>query len=160
MTVQNTVDFNIRRALPGLLADISPAIKDSFIAEGSNIGFGILVVRGTGDNTAILPNPVFSPIMGITIRVQDRENSEPGSNLSEYAEHDVMSVLRGGRIHVLTKITVAASDPVFYYHTADGPFLPGDLSNTDVPGFTSQYPNAFWETDTTVGQVAIVKIPL
>jgi len=158
MTVQTSVDLRYRQALPGVLADISPMEKASFKADFSNIGFGVAVVR-VDDNSARVPSVTGQEFLGITIRVLDRENSAVGSNLSLYRQHEIMGVVRRGRIFVKTPlVAVAPGQPVYFYHTANVGFLPGDFSNVADPGFSDLAANCTWDQTAAAGEISIIRL--
>lgn len=45
--VQNRYDVAMEDGLPGSPSDANPTVKDSFVAEGSDIGYGLVISRGS-----------------------------------------------------------------------------------------------------------------
>lgn len=46
-SVQTTYDRVMEDGLPGSMSDANPTVKDTFIAEGSDIGYGLVISRGS-----------------------------------------------------------------------------------------------------------------
>jgi len=46
-SVQTTYDRIMEDGLPGSMSDANPTVKDTFIAEGSDIGYGLVISRGS-----------------------------------------------------------------------------------------------------------------
>ena len=158
MTVQTTVDLRFRQALPGVLADISPMERGSFRALESDIGFGVAVTR-VDDDTAHIADGTGQEFLGVTIRVLDRENSFVGSNLSLYRQDDIMGVVRRGRIFVVSKVdAIEPGQPVYFYHTASGGFVPGDFSNVANAGFADLATGCTWDQSAQPGELSIIRL--
>jgi len=49
-SVQTTYDRVMEDGLPGSPADANPTVKESFIAEGADIGYGLVISRGSTEN--------------------------------------------------------------------------------------------------------------
>ena len=159
MSVQTTIT-NIRRSLPGILQDVQQMEKASFILEDATLEFGKPVTRGTNpDRQAKLPSTGGDLFLGITIRDGSLENLTVGSNLAVYKEGQTMSILRQGAINVVASVAVAPDEPVYFYHTANATYLPGDFVNADDAGFTTLIPNADWQLTTTApGELSFIRL--
>lgn len=46
-SVQTTYDRIMEDGLPGSMSDANPTVKDTFIAEGADIGYGLVISRGS-----------------------------------------------------------------------------------------------------------------
>lgn len=160
MSVQTVTTQNIRRSLAGILEGFQEMEKGSFLAEDALIGYGKPVVRGTDpERQAKLPSADTDVLLGITIRDLAIENTSVGSNLSEYSEGDVMSVLREGSINVVAEEAVVPGDPVYFYHTANAGKVPGDFVKAPDATFTTLIPGATWElTQATVGGLSVIRL--
>ena len=75
-----------------------PRWVDSFHAEGSSIGFGVAVSRGTLDTQAVLGGANTSDIIGVTLRTHAVENDIAG--IPTYDKNRLMSVLKKGRMYL------------------------------------------------------------
>jgi hypothetical protein len=94
MSAQTTYVRNMPVAYAGLIADLEPAEIISKVAEGSAIGFGKTVSRGTSDDQATLGG---TALIGITVRSLDREGAA-STGAIDYDDESTMAVVRKGYI--------------------------------------------------------------
>lgn len=91
--MQTSYNQNMPAALPGLVAyGFGPNEIISKVAEGE-IGFGLVVVRGTNDEQVKLNGTVQ---FGVTVRDLQRENNDSGDTV--YQDEDVCAVMKSGWI--------------------------------------------------------------
>ncbi len=149
-TAEQVVAQEGQRADLGLIDIISKT------AEDSDFEYGKAVVRGTGDNQALLPAAGSVDFLGIT------EFTTAGvANASDehlYEENSEMNILRKGRIWVVTEDACVPGDDVYFRHVATGAEKFGAL-RTDADGTdATQIAGATFETTAVAGGLAIVQL--
>lgn len=158
--VQSSSDYLAEHApgFEGQKVDLQVANIISKTAEGSDIAFGRAVVRGTGDDQAILPSATGQAFVGITEMTS--AGSEDGSNLHQYEQYREMNVLDFGEIHVYTEQSVVPGDPVYFRHTADTAPLDviGRFRKDASGGDADLIQGAVFETTTAAGGIAQIKL--
>ena len=153
--VQNSYQINTNAAYAGLLTDISFVTRvDTFRnVDTVTIDFGLAVIRGAQDNTALLPSAPGQTFLGITVRSLARENIPPiGSGVTGYVVGDEIGVLRtNGRIWVRVLDAVSADGAVYFSNVA--PTF-GQFQATAVDG--DLVPNATYDSSAGAGELAVI----
>lgn len=115
---QLSYGYDMEIGQPGLLFDIGNNSVLTYRAE-ENIGFGFGLVKGTGDQDALLPVDGLGEFVGVAIRTQAVEQDASGDAF--YAEKSAVSVLTRGRIYVRVEQDVVLGDPVFLRFAVGAP---------------------------------------
>ena len=137
-----------QRADLGLFDIISKA------AEGSDINFGLAVVRGTGDDQAKLPSTTGQAFMGIT--EYTTAWAANASDVHLYQENREMNIVDFGRVYAICEDGCVPGDAVFYRHTTGTGTTIGAF-RTDADTATADEVNgATWETTASAGGIAII----
>jgi hypothetical protein len=140
MSAQTTYTKTHAAAYEGLIADLEPKEVVSKVAEGSDIGFGLVVSRGTSDNEATLGG---SAPVGVSVRSLDREGAVTTGAI-DYDQYSTMAVMRSGYCWV-TVADTGSPGAVLNYNTTTGAIgvgvpgageavLPGTLESTVASG--------------------------
>lgn len=141
-------DYNLmpNRALPGLIANIAPAIIDSFACEGG-IQAGELVIRGTDpQNQVKAARTAGDGAKAIGVACYALKVAETPDY---YKETDAVAVMRKGKIHVsVTKDVVAGTPAMLIIDSGVAKF-------TDTGGEALTHINAIFETNTENGTAII-----
>ncbi len=143
MPVQDSYTENMRKGVPGQIADMTPSTLISrTVEEEGGIGFGVPVMQGTNDKGCLAYAGTVAPV-GITVR----DRSLDANNPDAFGELDSARVMTEGTVWVTASVAVAAGDVVML--TAAGLF-------TNTGG--TVYPNARWDTSAGAGEIAIVRL--
>ena len=123
------------------------------IAEDSDIGQGIAVVRGAGDNGATIATATGGEFVGITTSTTAGEAD--GSDNFLYLEDSAVNVLDTGKIYGFCEDGCSPGDAVFFIHTGanQGKFRT-DL-DTDK---ADEIVGATFESTATAGNIAVIKL--
>jgi hypothetical protein len=157
MAVQTTYTREHERGFEGSVVDLSNNNIITKIAEGSDIGEGRAVVRGTQDRDAILPSATGQEFIGVT--TSTTAGQADGSDNFNYEENSPMNVLDFGRIYVFCEDGCSAGDDVFFRHTASGGNTVLGRFRTDADTATAdQIVGAKFETTVSAGEIAIIKL--
>lgn len=143
--VQSSYKYYMDNAYPGTIAELTKSNRiDSFLNDsGVPIEFGLGVVRGSTDYDARLPSSNTDFFLGVTVRDLARENISYSS--TTYLSSDVMSVLRTGRIHVVSEVHVEYGDPVFCRFIASGDQQLGAFRNDDDGGTAFRISSCYFD---------------
>ena len=142
MSAQTSYSRTHNAAYEGMIADLEPKEVLSKAAEGSDIGFGLVVSRGTADTEATLGG---SAPIGVSLRSLDREGAV-NTGAIDYTETETMAVMRSGYCWVTVADTGSPGD-LLNYNTTTGAIgvgtpaageavLPGTLETTVSSGGT------------------------
>lgn len=141
-------------AYAGMVADLNEASIISRSNESATaIDFGVVVVRGAGDDTIKPIAADTDKILGFSVRHPIQASaSVPGATPSvSYKQYDSVPVLEIGRIWVTAGANVTAGNPV--YVTA----ATGALTDASGAG-KALVPGAYFDTTATSGNLARVRI--
>lgn len=162
MPVQTTYSRLTGIALAGLLVNLGPNYKESFInANGTPIDFGLAVVRGSADREAILPSETGQEFLGVTIREGFREITTVGGTVTNYAIGELMSVMaKIGEIWVYVETNVSAGGAAYFRTTANGPLTTLGAWRADADGGDADLaPNAMFNSSASAGGLARLLFP-
>lgn len=157
--VQTAYSANIEPAIEGMRADLS-AVFDviSANAEGSDIGFGRAVVRGTSFDQAVLPSAPGQELLGITQRTTAWSVNENDEHL--YQQYREMNIVNFGRIWVYTETAVNVDDKVFFRFSSETAPLDviGRFRSDSSGGNAQQIAGAAFKSVAEAGELAIVQL--
>jgi hypothetical protein len=166
MPVQTSYSRLIQPALPGLLVNLKPNSKESFVnANGTPIDFGLGVVRGSGDREAILPNAPGQEFLGVTIREGFREITTVGGTVTNYAIGEMMNVLTQiGEIWVFVETNVSAGDSVYCRFAINSPHIilgafRNDSDTVSSVAHADLVPSAKFNSSASAGGLAKLLFP-
>lgn len=142
MAVQTDYNDIQAPAVAGVQATMVPATIVSRNVEDAAIGFGVPVSQGANDKGAVA---FAGDFVGITLL--DRSAAGEGDT---FRVGDSARVMTEGDIWVTASVAVDAGDAV-YVVPAGGAFTNVETANTLIPG-------ARWETSTTAGQLAVIRL--
>jgi len=129
----------------GRIAEHHPAeYITTKIAEGV-IPFGRAVVKGTGDNDAVLPSAADDVLLGVagfSTEAGDIDNEQ-------YSDNDPVAVVETGIVVVYVEEAVSIGDPVRIRHAAATGKVPGSFAVTAEAAKTALVSNAQWKSETT-----------
>lgn len=155
--IQTTYAAKHDVATPGQRADFGLIDINSKAAEGSDINFGLAVVRGTGDDQAILPSATGQGFLGITqYTTAGVANS---SDVHLYEENREMNIIDFGRVFAICEDGCVPGDDVFFRHTvgAVGTVVGGLRTDADA-NKADQIIGGKWETTAAAGGIAMIKL--
>lgn len=137
-------------AFPGLL-DMNfqnPDILSRFNEESSKIGFGLMLRQGTAEEQARNLSATGQQVAGVSIHEHTEKAKNTGTAEEIAADGGKASVLRRGRIWVVTEEAVAIGDGVFYrFATGSATVLGGFRTDRDgVPEVSTLTPTAVNDT--------------
>ena len=161
ISVQTTYG-DIGAAFAGLIYDINPrTITTGVVETAAGINFGLGLVRGTAGAQVLLPTSGTDIFLGFSVYSAHYELSRSTLGVSgteiTVPENDALNVMRQGAIYVETEVTVAAGDPVFVRHTANGPLTTLGAVRNDADT-TNALSATGWIFDAAADADAIVKI--
>lgn len=110
--MQTSYNDKMAIALEGQIADMGPRSIGGYAAE-VEVGFGIGVIQGTTDLQCKLPAATGFKLLGVTTHSHAREQDAA-------TQADMVNVMRQGAVYVRVEQAVAAGDPAFVRHTANG----------------------------------------
>jgi hypothetical protein len=146
MAVQSTYREEIREAIAGQIADMTPATLMSRTVETvAGIGFGVAVEQGAEDRGCALFDG--GTVLGITVR----ERSVDANVADEFAQHEEARIMTKGTVWVTCVTGCSAGDGVFV-RPSNGDFQDSS-ANSAV-----QIAGARWDTSAGAGELAIVRL--
>lgn len=149
--VQTSYTQTLRPAVAGMKADMTPEVTISRIVENTaGIGFGVPVVKGTGDRQVKPAAGNTGAFRGITMLDQTVTHLAPTTTPDLYDDKDICAVMQKGTIWVLASVAVTAGDPVY--------FVPASGVWTNVSTANTLVPNAEFESSAGIGALAIIKL--
>lgn len=148
MSVQTSYERDMPIAYAGQIADMQPRQVTSKLAESTDIGFGLVVSRGTADNQAILGG---SAPIGISLRDLAHEGVQ-GSGVIDYKETEAMAVMEEGWCYVAISNTGSPGDALKYNTTT------GVLGAGAPGGGEAVLPGTLESTVSTGGDIGLVRI--
>ena len=154
--VQTTYSAEHAAAVAGQRSDFGLVDIVSKVAEGSDVNFGLAVVRGTGDKQAKLPSAAGQSFLGVT--EYTTAWAANASDIHLYAENREMNILDLGRIYVVTEQAVVPGDPVFFRHTAPGAEVVGAFRKDADTANADQIQGASFESTTGAGGIAQIQL--
>lgn len=144
------------RAFAGQLTHQFPEGKESKAAEGAGLVAGQPALRGTDDDQAVAitdGDPVSeATFLGFVIL----ETSRPYDATAMIADTDPVSILRKGRIAVMTTAAVTQGNPVY---VGNATAQLGNIADATGTGLTAA-PGCRFVTSTTGAGIAIVEVNL
>ena len=158
MPVQTTYTAEHERGFEGQIEDTQVYNVYSKVAEGSDIPFGRAVVRGTGDEQAVLPSTTGEDLLGVTVTTTAWTTQLDGSRV--YEEFREMNICNFGMLYVYTETAVVPGDPVYFRHTAEAAPLDvvGRFRNDDSGTNADLIANCTFESTTGAGEIARIRI--
>lgn len=150
MSAQTTYTVLHDAAYAGLIADLEPKEVVSKVAEGGDIGFGLVVSRGTSDNEATKGG---SAAIGVTVRSLDREGAVT-TGAVDYDQYSTMAVMKSGYCWAVIADT-GVPGAVLNYNTTTGAI------GTGVPGAGEKVlPGTLESTVSSGGDLGLIKVEL
>jgi hypothetical protein len=151
--VQTTYSENMRVAVPGQLARMSPVdLISRNVEDVAGIGFGIVVQQGVRDDgcTADLTTVAMTAdrFLGITVRERSVRPETPNG----FAQYESARIIRKGPIWVMTGGAVNAGDDVTVTLAS------GLLGTAAVGAGIIAIPRARWETSTAGAALAVLQL--
>lgn len=146
--MQTTVDTNLVIGFPGMKAD--SGFDDVLTREAKeDVAFGKGLVEGVGAGESILPAASGFKFDGVALHTHTVELD--GDEERKYEAEDAMSVLRRGRVYVVSEDAVSIGDGVFLRHTAGGlaTELPGNFRTDADGGDAGELSGCRWLTTTS-----------
>lgn len=147
-------------ALPGMKADSGFDDVASVVAEGA-VKFGYAVTRGTDlekqGRVPVLTGEVsdLTLVLGVALKTQAIESSDSGD--PTYADKNMMSVMKEGRVYVQVQDTVTTASAVFVRFAGGNE---GQFRSDADGGDAVALPNAKWVKGAGAGELAIVQLDL
>lgn len=170
MTVQTTYLSQLPTAYAGMVADTSVAseIASTYLASGTTIAAGLMMVRSTSDTLGKAPVSAAECLVPLGVSIYDASKAPGlyGATLpTGQTFGSPVPVLRKGRIWVTPEVNVVQGEPVFVRHTVHGGLatLGGFRNDADaVLGVdtATQISNARWITSATAPALAQIEINL
>lgn len=120
------------------------------------IDFGVAVARSAADNTCKAPTADADKILGISIRHAIRPASADGNNTVNYAQRDIVPILKDGYIYATAYENATRGDTVLSVTAQNGKL--GSLTGGGAGAGRVLVPGATWETTTTAGSLGIIRI--
>jgi len=143
--------------LEGQLYDLGP--KDVVTRKaGESIPFGRGMAQTATENEVKAPASTGFIFEGVA--VHDHAREDDGSGTRQYVLEDAVSIMRTGRIWVLTEEAVADDDDVFLRHTAGGAGeVPGRWRTDLDTNKADQIVNARWiKGNSGANELALLEI--
>lgn len=152
---QTTVTQYGAAGFAGLIADSMFTDKMSYSAEG-DVGFGLPVKLGTNKERQVaeLTTDAGQAALAVGVSVATQAVEQTSAGVAEYADTDTVSVMKRGRIWMLTQDAVVAGTTA-NLHLASGSVTDASVT-TGIEAFT-QF-SAKFITGTTAAGLAIVEI--
>lgn len=149
MPVQTTYSARLAPAYEGMIPDMGDETIDTFTVEtAAGIGFGKVVVQGTGDKQARIAE-VGRAFRGITIAAHASEGLVNALSPDLYPQYANVPVVLSGKVWVMASVAVAAGQPVY--------FVPATGVITNVATANTLIPNSMFETSTTGAGLAVIR---
>lgn len=150
--------INLGKALVGMIADNMQVLDiKSKRAEGSAVGFGLFVIKGTGDQDAKLPTAAFTLAQaeGVAVAAQTLEDDR-GTNDPQYPQNYAMNVMRKGRIWVKAQDVITKGTSGVWVDQTNGRIAGADGGNhVDIST------KARWDSSTTAAdELAVLELDL
>lgn len=161
MPVQSSSDYLAKHGagFEGQKVDLQLYNVTSKVVETTTgLPFGRAVIRGTADNQALLPSAGGQDFIGVTLMTTD--GVEDCDSVHQYEYQREANILDYGSMYVYVEQTVTAGDNAFYRHTATTAPLDivGRFRKDSGTNLATQIKGATFESDTTAGGLAILKI--
>jgi hypothetical protein len=160
---QTSYSNTMTAAFAGMLADTSDNdIFGALQAEASSeIPFGVMVCKGTGDNDAKLPAASTAKLFGVLVH---SHNYEPRIDLGTVGVKPgaTLNVLNRGRIHVVVEENVTREDRAYvrYAAGAGGTQLGAFRKSAVVDETIDATAKCKFVTSASAGQLAIVEVDM
>jgi len=154
--VQTSYAAEHDKGFAGQRANLGIYNSFSKAAEGGAIGFGLAVVAGTADDQAKLPAASGERFLGLT--EYTTAWAAGSDDIHEYEQYREMNIVDLGLIYVIPETSVVPGDKVFFRHTAPGAEVIGALRNDNDGGNADLIEGATFESTTSAGGVALVKL--
>jgi len=155
MAVQTAYDFKHKEGFVGQFADLQLTNVISRTVEGTEIDFGLAVVRGTTDTECILATATGGSFLGLTARTIAGTADTAGDR--KYQIDESANIIDEGVVYAICEDGCTQGDPVSFRYVAGAGQL-GGLLSTPVASETDVVPNAVWDTTTAAGQIGRVKL--
>lgn len=148
MSAQTSYTRNLRKALAGMIFDLSDRVLSSRSCENGPCAFGIGVTRGTDADNQAEPAVDETGFKGVTVRVLDMEGAANTGAL-QYEDTETMALMEKGKIWV----TVPAG------------CVPGDLAkytngtgviDAGAAGAGETQLDGYFDTTAAAGEVAVL----
>ena len=147
--VQTTYNIYHKNAYNGQLKNpVNADILARVVETTDGVGFGIAVSRGTDKEQQIIVGG--SEFLGITVRDESQINSS--TNVANYPQESVASVMQVGYIYITCPSGCTAGQTVKYNDTT------GVIDQGTASTGETQIANATWESTTTAGEVGVIRI--
>lgn len=167
MGVQTSVALDPSVAIEGMVSRYSDVDALDRVAE-AGINNGLLVVQGANERTCKAPAAAadIAKAIGITpYRATQMPGWPPGGTTTHYQAGDTIGAIRKGRVWVKVEEAVAAQDPVFVRHAANGgnTILGSFRKSADNPGggaTATQLAGSVYLTAAAGGGLALVEVNL
>lgn len=151
MAVQSEYNRNPDIGMEGQIAQ--PAqfqdIASGKVEGSSRIAPGLGVVQGTEDEQVAIADD-SATIAGVSVLRVGREEAD-------WAEHEVMPVMRKGYIYVKVEDQVAKHGDAFVRHTAPGDETIGAFRSDDDAGNARAFPGKF-RSAAAGGEIALLEV--
>lgn len=140
--VQTTYTEQMRKAVPGQQADMTPASMISRNVENAaGVDFGKPVAQGVADDGCILSTTGVTKILGASVR----ERSLVAEGV-KFAQYDSARIMVEGTLWVTASVAVVAGDIV---HVIVATAAWAKTGGVLVPG-------ARWKTSAGIGELAVI----
>lgn len=156
MPVQTSYLAEHATAFEGQRSDFGLFDIQSKAAEGSDINFGLAVIRGTADDQAKLPSAAGQAFLGIT--EYTTAWSANASDVHLYKENQEMNIVDFGRVWVICEDGCVPGDSVFYRHTTGTGTVIGAFRTDADTATADQIDGASFETTASAGGLALVQL--
>jgi hypothetical protein len=154
--MQTSVDTYLSEAFAGMKADTN---FDDVLSRkaGEDIDFGLGVVETSTEEESKLPSASGQYFDGVALHTHTKELDS--SDERKYSEKDSMSVLRRGRVWVISEDAVSIGDDVYLRHTTNGSNTPGNFRTDNDSGNAMQVKGCKWLTETSsTNELALLEI--
>jgi len=155
MSVQITYGAKHAIGYEGSIVDMSLKNIVTKIAEG-DVKAGRAVVRGTGDNGALLPSETGQEFVGITVATT--AGQADCDDEFAYLENSAMNVLNNGLIYEICEDGCVPGDTVFFRHTVGTGTEIGAFRTDADTATADEIVGATWESTATAGNIAKIKL--
>ena len=150
MSAQTSYDINTKARIHGSLSDLRDNEIVSRLAEGGDIGFGLVVTLGTDkEKQAVIGG---AAPYGITVRDLSLQYDQVGQTELKYVDEDPMSLIRRGAIN-LACAEGCTPDSAVKYNTTTG------VIGAGAPGGgEAALAGCKWDSVTAAGEVGVLRL--
>ncbi len=147
MSAQTSYTRNLRKALAGMIFDLSDRVLSSRSCENGPCAFGIGVTRGTDADNQAEPAVDETGFKGITVRALDMEGAA-NTGLIQYEDTESMAIMEKGKIWVAVPSGCVPGD-LGHYTNGTGVIDAGaaTVGQTQMDGY--------FDTTAAAGEVAV-----